>query len=310
MGELLAFTSLLLYSLNSLITKVGVGRVSVSIGFMVAMCVNVLFAGLLVLLQLLWRPEPLAWNWPGFFFFVLAGIFTTLVGRFFYFEAVANFGPAKSSTYQLAIPLFTAVLAWIFLGERLGPVVIAGILVTVGGLFVAVYVPGSLRNGPSAKIAPAGSSPVQRLMLRSATLWCLSGSLSYGIGNLMRGAAVQTWNEPVMGALVGAVAATLIYLATNADGRRALREIPGADRRGLGLFVIIGVFNISAQMTGIMALAYIEVGVSSLIASCVPILVIPLSWLFLRRQEPLTWRLFFGALIATGGVALILLGRR
>lgn len=95
MGELLAFTSLLLYSLNSLITKVGVGRVSVSIGFMVAMCVNVLFAGLLVLLQLLWRPEPLAWNWPGFFFFVLAGIFTTLVGRFFYFEAVANFGPAK-----------------------------------------------------------------------------------------------------------------------------------------------------------------------------------------------------------------------
>jgi len=63
-------------------------------------------------------------------------------------------------------------------------------------------------------------------------------------------------------------------------------------------------------MTGIMALAYIEVGVSSLIASCVPLLVIPMSWLFLRRQEHVSWRLLFGALIATGGVAMILLGRR
>ena len=310
LGELLACTSLLLYSVNSLITKVGVGRVSVNVGFMVAVAVNILFAALLLAGQLLLQATPLVWNWPGFFFFVLAGICTTLFGRFFYYEAVANFGPARASVYQLAIPVFSAALAALFLGERLGPLTLLGGLITMLGLFIAVYVPGSFRSATTAPRRVVTGSLYKRILMSSATTLCLTGSFSYGVGNLMRGAAVQRWDEPVLGALVGAGAALLALILSSADARRALTEIGAANRTGVLLFVVNGTLNISAQMTGIMALRYIEVAVASLIASCVPILVIPLSWLFLRRQEHLSLRLLAGALVATGGVALIVFGRR
>lgn len=52
--------------------------------------------------------------------FVLAGLFSTYFGRWFMLESIARLGAARTSVFQVTSPLFTVIIAWAFLGERLG----------------------------------------------------------------------------------------------------------------------------------------------------------------------------------------------
>lgn len=54
-----------------------------------------------------------------------------------YFAAIALIGPAKSTLYSYVEPLLTMAAAFVFLGELLAPLQIAGALVVVGALTAA-----------------------------------------------------------------------------------------------------------------------------------------------------------------------------
>ena len=54
---------------------------------------------------------------------------------------------------------------------------------------------------------------------------------------------------------------------------------------------------------------YIPVSVTSLIVSCMPVLVIPMSVVFLKNQEGITRRTVIGTTVTIAGIAMILLGR-
>jgi drug/metabolite transporter (DMT)-like permease len=54
-----------------------------------------------------------------------------------YFAAIAMIGPAKSTLYSYVEPLLTMAAAFVFLGELLAPLQIAGALIVVGALTAA-----------------------------------------------------------------------------------------------------------------------------------------------------------------------------
>jgi drug/metabolite transporter (DMT)-like permease len=309
-GELLAAAALVLYSINIMLTKVASARVDIGLGFLLSVGVNVVFSALLLCLQLSVRSAPFVWNWHGFYAFLIAGVFSTYLGRWFFFESVVRFGPARASIFQISAPLFTVIIAWAFLGEQLKAAALGGVLLTVFGLLVVVYVPGALSV---ASVPKQGGAAV--VGLHSPLQWIFSSSLilgifaamSYGMGNVLRGLAVRNWDEPIAGGLLGALSGAVLHLLLGSGSTRLWSNLKAADQKGMLLFMLTGVINISAQILSIFSLRHVAVSIMTLIVCCVPVLVIPMSYVFLKNQEGITFQTVVGATLTLAGIAIILI---
>jgi drug/metabolite transporter (DMT)-like permease len=132
-------------------------------------------------------------------------------------------------------------------------------------------------------------------------------SAAYASGNLMRGYAVREWPEPVIGALVGAVAGLVLHVLVTPGKRDLLVQLRQASGRGLILFSIVGLGNIGGQICSIAAMAHIPISIAVLIGMCTPLLVFPLSRLMLDDSEPWTFKLMGGSALAMAGIVLVVL---
>ncbi len=320
LGYLLAGGALLLFTLAILVAKMGSARIKLDLGFLIATSVNVVFAALAFGVQWMLRPDALGWNAQAFLLFAAAGGFSTYLGRWFFYESIVRFGPAKASLFQVSSPLFTALIAWLALGERLTLAAGAGMVMAVGGLMLVGYKPSVAAGhdgtssaaagavgSSSARTAAAASLSAKDRLLQSVLLLGLGSSLAYAISNVLRGIAVRNWNEPVAGALAGAIAGLVLHLVFSADKAQLSSRLRQADRRGLLLYALMGVCTIAAQICLIGSMRYIPVSVSAMLTLCTPILVFPLSYWLFKDQDAITATTLLGAALALAGMAAIVL---
>ena len=127
------------------------------------------------------------------------------------------------------------------------------------------------------------------------------------MGNVVRGAGVREWAEPVVGSLVGAAAGLVVYALVATDLRKLGAAVRGADPVGRRLWVLSGVLTISAQTCLIAASQYVPVAVAVVISAAVPIVVLPVSVVFLRRTEAVGVTTAVGAVLVLAGVAGLVL---
>src|SRR3569833_1028748 len=169
--------------------------------------------------------------------FVGAGVLTTYLGRFFFFETVARLGPAKASTFQISSPLFTVLIAWLLLGERIGAPIIAAMVVVVVGLSL---VSGAPADGGTQSPGVSARRKVQRVLASGVGLG-IGSSLAYAVGNVVRGAAIRRWGEPILGALLGAISGIVLHFVFSPARNQLHVMVRAADRRGLALYALCGV---------------------------------------------------------------------
>ncbi|SFL31670.1 DMT family transporter [Geodermatophilus ruber] len=298
-GEALAVGSLLLFSANVLLVGAATRRVPQDVGFLLALTSNVGFAGLIVLGQYTVGGQSLSPEWDAVGLFALGGLLTSYLGRWFFFRSVTTIGPTRASALQITNPVFAALAAWVLLDESLPPVaVLSGVLV-LAGLYLT-----SRRAGGAAAERAAGrrrSLPFPEIGL------ALLGAAAYGLGNVARGAGVRDWAAPVVGSLVGAAAGLLLYTLVSTDLRKLRTVVAGADPVGRRLWLLSGVLTISAQTCLIAASLFIPVAVAVVISAALPIVVLPVSVLFLRRAETVGVATGIGALLVLAGVAGLVL---
>lgn len=314
LGYLLAAAALLCFSVATLTTKKASARVPLSLGFLVATATNVAGAGAALLVQLAVQGEGIGWNGAAFAYFVAAGVLATYLGRWFFYESVLLFGPAKASVFQVSNPLFTAVIAWVFLQERLDPHVFVAMFVAVAGLLVIATTPfdrlARKANAPS-RPAPAahgdGQTSIVHRLMRSILFLGTASSLAYGASNVLRAAAIRDWHEPVLGGLLGAASGLLMYGLTTPRKREILQRLREADRDGLWLYVLIGIASIAGQVLTIGAMRYIPVAVAMLVTLCTPLVVIPLSRVIYGQEADITPSLLVGAALTMVGMAVVVL---
>jgi drug/metabolite transporter (DMT)-like permease len=296
-GEALAVASLLLFSANVLLLGSASRRVPQDLGFLLALAANVGFAGLVLAGQRLvvggpFEPDPAALG-----LFALGGLLTSWLGRWFYFRSVRTIGPTRASALQISNPVFAALAGLLLLGEALPPQALLCGAVVLAGLYLT-----SRPTRRSGDPAPGGRSlPVPEVAL------ALVGAAAYGVGNVLRGAGVREWAEPVVGSLVGAAAGLVVYALVGTDLRKVGAALRGADPAGRWLWVLSGVLTISAQTCLIAASQYVPVAVAVVISAAVPIVVLPVSVVFLRRTEAVGVATGAGALLVLGGVAGLVL---
>ena len=90
------------------------------------------------------------------------------------------------------------------------------------------------------------------------------------------------------------------------DYVRDIRANPAAARVYMG----VGVLQFIAQALVIASMKYVPAGVVALISMCTPLVVMPISYFALRKQENLTWATVFGICLTLGGIALVVLNGR
>ncbi len=304
-GYLLSGAALLFFTATILLTKAASNRINLGLGFLVATVVNVLFAGSALVLQLAVRGTGLQWHAQAFLLFVLAGAFSTYLGRWFFYESVARFGPAKASVFQVSSPLFTAMIAWVVLGENLKTWTVLGMLMAILGLLLLAYKPGFFTR-PQV----SGDEVRERLssrLLQSVLILGLFSSCAYAVGNVLRGAAVRTWPEPIAGALVGAMAGLALHLLLGTERSGLLQRLRAAPRSGVWLFALVGVANISGQISTIAAMRFIPLSVVALVTLCTPLLVFPLSYWLFKNQEALKLSTLCGGALTLLGICIVVL---
>ena len=317
-GESLALAALVMFSISTVLTKVASGRLNLNAGFLISVSVNVAFATLVLLVQLALRQEALQWHAFGFSLFVISGVFSTYLGRWFFFESIARLGPAKASTFQVSSPLFTAVIAWLVLGERLSALAIGAMVLTLFGLLVISVTPAALaRSGRGAQVAmrpsssgvaaTVGATTPFGVLLRSGLVLGVGSSAAYAVGNVLRGAALRSWNEAILGALLGALAALSLQLLFGTGTIKILRDLRSSDRTALFAYSAGGILSISAQMCVIASMAFIPIAVATLITLCSPVLVFPMSYFLLKNEEGIGARAILGCALTLAGIAVIVL---
>lgn len=314
-GYLLSAGALLLFTTSTLVTKAASSRIPLGLGFLIATVVNVGFSALAFAVQLAVQGRSVQWNAQAFWLFVLAGAFSTYLGRWFFYESVVRFGPARASIFQVSSPLFAALMAWLLLGERLTLLVAGGMAMAIGGLVLVSYKPGffSRRQAVVNTVSSPGSSPMtikptlHERLLQSALLLGLGSSLAYAIGNVLRGAAVRDWNEPILGALAGAVCGLVLHLAFSPGKRELVARLRAASRSGAWLYALIGVCTISAQICVISSMRYIPLAIATLVTLCTPLLVFPLSRLLFKDREDITAATLLGSAMTLIGIFIIVM---
>jgi drug/metabolite transporter (DMT)-like permease len=234
--------------------------------------------------------------------FALAGICSTYLGRWLVFKSIELIGPSSASGLQSTSPLITAVFGWLFLGEMIGPIGFVGMALGIVGLAVMSVGIGQ-RQQDTAGRRIAG----QRGFVLGMVLFGVASAAAYSGSHVFRASAVRQWNEPLLGAMIGAVAGLLVLVIASLNKLpeylREIRASPGAARGYAG----IGLLQFSAQALVIASMKYIPASVAALISMCTPLVVMPISHFVLRKKEQLRWATVAGICITLVGVALVIL---
>ncbi len=301
LGAALAAGAMLLFAACSLTTASVMRRLDTDAGAMIAALVNVPLGILMVLGQIAWfgalQPPSVA----GVLGFLVAGVFSTYLGRWLFFKSIESAGPTRASSFQTSSPLITALLGWIFLGQVLSPLALTGIALGVLGLATTVL--GSRRAH-----APATPQDLQRQQvdLRSFVLIGLGSSTAYAISHVLRAGAIGSWNEPIAGVALGACTGTLALALVHQHQLAPLCQRVAAQPRAALVYAGVGCMQILAQVCMVAALAHIPASIAALIALCSPLVVMPASLLLFRNREGIGLFVVLGMVITMGGVALTL----
>jgi drug/metabolite transporter (DMT)-like permease len=236
-----------------------------------------------------------------------SGIVAFAIGDTFYFLALRNL-PATIAVpiSETAYPMFTFVLAWVWLGETFsGGLLIGSALVVIGivlltsqrGAPATSEVSGSVVPEEEADpaLAPRHARVGLIAVFCAPVFWAISTVwLKAGSGNLGSGAASVMRIAPV----------ALILLA-------ATYSAPSALRRGrFRLVDFIGAAIVGLFGMGIASLLYVsaiqDVGASrtAILTATVPLFTLPLAIVFLK--ERVTPVLLLGTLVCIVGIWVII----
>ena len=312
-GTAFALAALVLYAATTLLTRLATDSADSDLGLLLVMVVTAVCAGGLLLLQAATGRSPGAFPPIAVLTFCAAGVFSAFLGRWLLFEAVVRLGAARASAFQTSSPVFTALFGWAILADRPSAGALAAMILTLGGLALVADQPargprtvaGALASSlPRASEAHPDGPPwsTRRLLVLG-----LSSAASYALGNICRAYGVRLWNEPLWGVFLGAATGLGLHLLMSArqSPSKLIRRLLDANRHGMRLFLVVGVSGLAAQICTIVAMRNLPVAEVAAIMTGTPLLVYPVSYLFMRRSEALTAYSAAGLALALGGIGFL-----
>ncbi|MCX6826668.1 MAG: DMT family transporter [candidate division Zixibacteria bacterium] len=294
-GELAALSTAILWSFTSLFFTSASRR----IGSYWLNKIRILFAVMLLgITLLLITGELLPPDIPvqSYYFLILSGVIGLSIGDAFLFRAYVVIGPRLSLLIFSISPIITAIIAWFFLGERLGIQAIWGITMTVAGMGWVTVERYNVGTGVTIQ---------ERKKLKLGIFLAFGGATGQAIGLILAKAGMGNHLEPLPATFIRMLSAGIaiwLFSLLRGDIKEAKEKF--RDKKALILALggaICGPF-LGVWMS-LVAIKYVATGIAAAIMSIVPVLVIPLVIIFYK--EKVSSRAVIGAIITVAGVILL-----
>ncbi|HSK69973.1 MAG TPA: DMT family transporter [Candidatus Limnocylindria bacterium] len=222
---------------------------------------------------------------------LLSGFVGFSIGDVFLFHAFQSLGARRTMLVFSANPVISAVLGWVLLGETVGWLHIGGIVLAVSGIMLVIR----------SDVPPEDGKAHGKALLHAVL-----ATLGQAGGVLLSKAGLRTL-DPVTAAqmrLVGGVLGMALLLSVF----RKWKTLPqlALSRRGwkmIGLNVVLG--TLIGMVLSLLAIKNTQVAVASILTSLTPVMILPISAIFLH--EKVTLYEAAGAGVTVLGVALLFL---
>jgi uncharacterized membrane protein len=284
-AEFFALANAFLFALHNMLTKKGLRYSTPATAVITSLAINLVF---LWGVSLLFIPLGSLTS-AGILIFVLVGLFQPGLTRLLTYKGIETLGVAITDPIRATTPLFSALVAILFLGEQMTlPIFVATVLI-IAGITLLSHRGGSVQN-------------VRLLYI----LYPLLASLLAGCSQVLRKVGLGAVPHPFLAAAVTATSSFAVVLLTlwiSAKGKESFR----LDRKSLPFYLPAGVAVSLGMVSIYYALDLGKVTVIIPISSTGPFFSLIFSAIFLRDVERVTLRIVMGAGLIIAGVLLITL---
>ena len=229
------------------------------------------------------------WTWLS-----ISGLIGFFLGDLFLFQAYIEIGTRISMLILATSPPMTALLGYIFMDERISPLGLLGMLITILG--VGLVILGKDAEGEKIQFTHS---------IKGMT-YAFLGAVGQSIGTIFSKIGMGDYNPfaatqiRIIAGFIGFVA-LFFYLNKWADLKEASK-----DKKAMLLIALGAIFGpflgVSLQL---ISLQHTTAGISATIVSIMPITIIPFS--ILIYKEKLKLKEIIGAVISVIGVGILFL---
>ncbi len=292
LGEIAALITSGTYAVNSALFTIAGRKVGSMVVNRVRLAVACLFlaAGHWVFLG---APWPVDAGWDRWFWLGTSGIVGLVLGDALLFQAFIWIGPRISMLMMSLAPIIAAVTAWVFLGESLSLIQVAGILITLLGIAWVI-----LDKKPT--------HPARKENYLKGILFGLGGATGQGLGIVLAKPGLGGEFSALSGNFIRMLTAFLVMVMITLVQKKyqetflKLKEHPhalGAIAGGAFFGPFVGV------SLSLYALQHISIGVASTLMALSPIYLLPVEYHYFH--EKIGWGAILGTGLALVGVAVL-----
>ncbi len=227
-----------------------------------------------------------AWIWLS-----LSGLVGYGIGDLLLFEAFVVVGARISMLVMSSVPIFTAIISLLFLGEQMTGIEISGMMLTIVGIVIVIWGRNSNKNSKKNKKYLLG------------ILLAFGGSLGQAVGLILSKYGMQDYNAFAASQIrgfTGIVFFTVFFLFFGKwlNLKKSITNFK--TMVGINIGAISGPFlGVSLSL---LAVQNTKAGIASTIMAIVPLLIIPPAIIIFK--EKVNFREVVGAILAVSGVML------
>lgn len=233
------------------------------------------------------------WLWLS-----ISGVIGLAIGDALLFQSFIMIGPRLAMLLMALAPAMAALLAWIFLNEKLTNLQLVGLLLSLLGVTAVVL----------DRRWASGSHPIHKKVYIIGILLGLGAALGQALGVIFARRGLTGDFPALSGTLIRMLAAGAFIFSLNLLSGRSknmlgqLRAEPKATR-----YMLIG--SVLGPFLGVTlslyALQHTQVGIASTLSALSPVFLLPIGYIFFKERYG--WPSVLGTMLALAGVAIFFL---
>lgn len=289
-GEIAALITALLWSGTSIVFT----EASIRAGSFYVNVTRLIIANICLALTILIFQVEINISTSQLFNLILSGFIGLVIGDTFLFKAFQYIGARLSMLIMSLVPGMSALLAYIFLGEKISAIGIVGMLITISGISIVVL---------NRSEKPSSSYKIDY----SGIFYAVMGALGQAIGLIF---AKIAFNESDINGFVAAfirISSSVLFIYPLFILITRIKNPFSVFKNNKTAFTYTLIGSIIGPFFGItfslIAVAHTKVGIASTLMSTVPIIMLPMVKFYYK--ENLSWIAILGAFLAVGGIVLL-----
>ncbi len=325
LGSLLGLASAISYSTMYFLVRAGVRRTDLDGGAFVTTVVNValLVAALLVVVV---AGHPPAWRLDAIIWFAIAGFLGTFSGRVLMLAGLRRIGPVRTASITNTAPVVTIGISVLVLGEVLSGWAIVAVVLVLSGLGLlaldAFGTPAPVRTRSSGGVAGGSSGgstggpsaaasgtpgPDRATPAVAGLILSTLSATSFGTARIARRLGFDTMPDPLVGAMVGAVAALISNVLLQARQGRIRSVVVGSFRDIRPALWAAGVCSTLGLFFFFAALQFSPLSHVAVVTASETVITMLMSRVLFPQRESLSPRVLVAAGCVFGAGVLIAL---